>query len=110
MHPVRGGGGGAGRKGEDNMSNVIVFCVMLVGLGWAGAQVFGLNGWSAIAVIVAFALWTGAILSAGPIIAFKELTHAKMRKIVDGEEKCFVTLKLGPFGYTIEVPEEVKME
>ena len=88
------------------MSTTIFICVLLVGLGALGAQAFGLNGWSQVAVIVAFALWTGALLCVGPIVAYKELAHVKMRKIVDGEEKCFVTLKLGPFGYTIEIPEE----
>jgi hypothetical protein len=75
-------------------------------LAYAGAYVFGVNGWSMVAVVVAFSLWTGGLLFAGPVIAYKELSHVKMRKVIDGEEKCLITLKLGPLGYTIEVPEE----
>lgn len=44
------------------------------------------------------------------IVAVKHLEHVKVRKIVDGQDKVFVTLKLGSFWYTIDVPEETKAD
>ncbi|EHJ49566.1 phage tail-host specificity protein [Solidesulfovibrio carbinoliphilus subsp. oakridgensis] len=92
------------------MSAIVWLCVILAGLGHMGAYVFGLNGWSVVAVILALALWTAGVMASSMIVSVKQLEHVKIRKIVDGEEKVLVTLRLGPFGYTIDVPEEVKIE
>jgi hypothetical protein len=75
-----------------------------------GADVFGLKGLSVVIVILAFGLWSVGLMASSIIVAVKHLEHVKVRKIVDGQDKVFVTLKLGSFWYTIDVPEETKAD
>jgi hypothetical protein len=41
----------------------------------------------------------------GLVVLGNALEHSRVVEIVDGQEKFFITLWLGPFGYKIDVKE-----
>ena len=58
-------------------------------------------------LVVIAALASVAVFSAitGTITAFKSLEHAKLIEVRDGKAEVRIRLMLGPFSYTINVPE-----
>lgn len=44
-------------------------------------------------------------MGAGMISGLKQLEHARFVETIDGKEEVRINLKLGPFVYTINIPE-----
>jgi len=88
---------------------MLLLTALVAGIGFILGVGFGFFGWELCCSIVAFALWTGGVMMMSVVLTLKELRHGKLVKRIDGEEKFYVTLKLGCFACHLEIPAEKKM-
>lgn len=54
----------------------------------------------------AVALLAIMFMAAGMVSGLKQLEYTKFVETIDGKEDVYVSLKLGPFTYTINIPEK----
>ncbi|MGE4298930.1 MAG: hypothetical protein AB7E47_12960 [Desulfovibrionaceae bacterium] len=87
---------------------MLLTCLIILCAGVFSGMFFGKPWPMCVAIGIALLLWTVFAVTGGAVAAYKSLEHTRFRHVEDGTQRCLITLHLGPFSYTVEVPEAQK--
>lgn len=75
---------------------------------WAVGTVFGIKGWGMALAVISLILMCLFWFGSGIIAGISQLERTPVVRCADGKGEVRYTLKLGPFGYTVVIPEAGK--
>lgn len=90
--------------------NLLVLSSLCGVVAYLAMNVFGLRGIAVSLATISMCFMCVFWFAAGMLGAYKGIDSCEMHRVEDGKNEVRITLKLGPWGYTVVVPESKQTE